>query len=293
MSYTYEQRKKASPRAPAAQNAAPERAEALERGMVKPASAEMGHRVDLPDAMRAKMENSFGADLSAVKLYESNAVADAGAEAITQGNSIAFAPGKLDFASEGGQALLGHELSHVVSQQRGEVTGSGFLNDHALEARADREGAMAAAGQQITMPTAALSTASAAPAAGPMQADKTRFTDNLAQKDADKALHHLETADKYRERGDLKKAERYNKKAWKKAHWSDYWRTRGDSQEDREFDASIMGTQVRNHLPIFYKDYYNMSKNYNSGADPEGEKEYREGLVRLSLARHRRDGGFY
>ena len=117
------------------------------------------------------MEASFGADLSAVKLYESQAVADAGAEAVAQGSRIAFAPGRLDFASASGQALLGHELSHVVSQARGEVSGSGFLRDAALETRADREGAMAAAGEQVYIGpvTAALSSASAAPAAGPMQ----------------------------------------------------------------------------------------------------------------------------
>ncbi len=142
----------------------------LRSGAAMPTPKQKGNPVDLPNAMRAKMENAFGADLSAVKLYESQAVADAGAKAITQGSEIAFAPGMLDFTSFGGQALLGHEISHVVSQARGEVTGGGFLNDHALEARADREGAMAAAGEQIAMPTAAMSTVTAAAAAGPMQA---------------------------------------------------------------------------------------------------------------------------
>jgi hypothetical protein len=148
--------------------------DALRAGLAHPSAEQIGHRVDLPETMRAKMENAFGADLSAVKLYESQAVGDAGAEAVTQGSNIAFAPGMLDFTSFGGQALLGHELSHVVSQARGEVSGTGFLNDHALEARADREGAMAAAGQQIAAPTAAMSSVSAAPAAGPMQADKNQ-----------------------------------------------------------------------------------------------------------------------
>ena len=117
--------------------------DALRSGAAAPTAEQMGHRVDLPDAMREKMESAFGADLSAVKLYESEAVADAGANAITHGSSIAFAPGMLDFTSYGGQALLGHEISHVVSQARGEVTGGGFLNDASLEARADREGALA------------------------------------------------------------------------------------------------------------------------------------------------------
>ena len=143
--------------------------DALRAGAAAPTQEQMGHRVDLPGAIREKMENAFGADLSAVKLYESRAVDEAGVKAVAQGSNIAFAPGALDFTSYGGQALLGHEISHVVSQARGEVTGSGLLNDQSLEARADREGAMAAAGQRIAVPTEALSPVTAAPAAGPMQ----------------------------------------------------------------------------------------------------------------------------
>ncbi|MBE6910336.1 MAG: DUF4157 domain-containing protein [Ruminococcaceae bacterium] len=170
MSYTYASRKRGNDAAPKKAAAPQPSMDALRAGTAKPTQEQMGHRVDLPDAMRAKMENAFGADLSAVKLYESEAVADAGAKAISQGSSIAFAPGMLDFTSFGGQALLGHELSHVVSQARGEVTGGGFLNDHALEARADREGAMAARGEQVAMPSAAMSPVTAEAAAGPMQA---------------------------------------------------------------------------------------------------------------------------
>lgn len=107
-------------------------------------------RVDLPSAMRAKMEAAFGADFSNVRLYENPAVADAGANAVTSGSKISFAPGALDFTSFHGQALLGHELSHVVSQSLGESRGQGFLNDPGLEARADREGAMAAAGAVVS-----------------------------------------------------------------------------------------------------------------------------------------------
>ncbi len=46
----------------------------------RPSDAQMGHRVDLPEAIREKMESSFGADFSNVKLYESQTVADAGAQ---------------------------------------------------------------------------------------------------------------------------------------------------------------------------------------------------------------------
>ena len=110
MSYTYADRKRskdASPEKEAAQ--AQPSMDALRSGASLPTQEQMGHRVDLPDAMRVKMENAFGADLGAVKLYESQAVADAGAKAVTRGSDIAFAPGMLDFTSYGGQALLGHE----------------------------------------------------------------------------------------------------------------------------------------------------------------------------------------
>ncbi len=185
MSYTYATRKRNDDSAPKKETApAQPSMDALRSGASQPTQEQMGHRVDLPDAMRAKMENAFGADLGAVKLYESQAVADAGAKAVTRGSDIAFAPGMLDFTSYGGQALLGHELSHVVSQARGEVTGGGFLNDRALEARADREGAMAASGRTVAMPTAAMSGITAAAAAGPMQAkDKDKSKGKAPEED--------------------------------------------------------------------------------------------------------------
>ena len=80
------------------------------QGGAMPTAEQLGRRVDLPGAIRAKMEASFGADLSGVELYESQTVADAGAQAMTMGNKIGFAPGELDFVSGAGQALLGHEL---------------------------------------------------------------------------------------------------------------------------------------------------------------------------------------
>ena len=148
MSYTYAQQKK---RQKGKNTAKPFGSSGMESEFPNSALLEEpGHRVDMPVVMREKMEGAFGMDLSGVKLYENKAVGEAGAEAVAQGSRIAFAPGRLDFSSTHGQALLGHEISHVASQARGEVKGSGLVNDSALEARADREGLMAARGESVT-----------------------------------------------------------------------------------------------------------------------------------------------
>ena len=172
MSYSYDQQKKKGSKKADAESSVQRK---MESSLPNSAQLEsLGHQVDMPVVMREKMEGAFGMDLSSVKLYENKAVGKAGAEAVAQGSKIAFAPGKLDFSSTSGQALLGHEISHVASQARGEVPGSGLVNDSALEARADREGMMAAHGESVTPgyggASAALSNASAASASGPMQA---------------------------------------------------------------------------------------------------------------------------
>ncbi len=176
MSQTYQARRRARdvPAAKEYQTSVPGPSMGELAAGAMPSTEQMGRRVELPDAIREKMEASFGADFSGVKLYESQTVADAGAEAMTMGSNVAFAPGQLDLVSTSGQALLGHELSHVVSQARGESAGRGFLADAGLEAQADRQGALAAQGESVyTGPVAPLS-ASAVPAsaAGPMQAAK-------------------------------------------------------------------------------------------------------------------------
>ena len=176
MSYEYKARRRTDRPAgkPAAGAAPGPDPDALMAGLARPSAAQKGRPIDLDGAIRAKMERAFG-DLSAVKFYESQAVGQAGAEAMAQGSEIAFAPGMTDFTSRAGQERLGHELSHVMSQRSGRVRGQGFLASSALEARADREGAMAAAGEQVyTGPvTQALSDASPSPAsAGPMQAKR-------------------------------------------------------------------------------------------------------------------------
>ncbi len=176
MSQTYQARRRdrTAPAEPKPQTAAPGPSlQELAAGAM-PSTEQMGRQVDLPGAIREKMEASFGADFSGVKVFESQTVADAGAQAMTMGSNIAFAPGQLDLVSTSGQAVLGHELSHVVSQARGESAGQGFLADSGLEAQADRQGMLAAQGESAYAGPVSPVGVSAVPAAaaGPMQAKK-------------------------------------------------------------------------------------------------------------------------
>lgn len=103
----------------------------------------------IPDQVRAKMETAFGMDFSDVRIHVGQEASAIGAIAYTWGTNIHFAPGQYSPHTIQGQKLLGHELWHVVQQKSGRVSnpfGSGVavVQDHALEAEADRMGVKAA-----------------------------------------------------------------------------------------------------------------------------------------------------
>lgn len=103
----------------------------------------------LPKEVQAKMESALGADFSDVRIHVGPEVNAIGAIAFTWGSDIHFAPGHYNPHSMQGQQLLGHELAHVVQQRAGRVSnpfgsGTAVVQDHALEAEADRLGMKAA-----------------------------------------------------------------------------------------------------------------------------------------------------
>ncbi|BAU10716.1 hypothetical protein LEP3755_12080 [Leptolyngbya sp. NIES-3755] len=114
----------------------------------------------LPKNIQTKMERSFGTSFSDVQIHEGPQASSVGALAYTQGNRIHFAPGQYNPDSPSGQALLGHELTHVVQQRAGRVplpdnTGGLPINaDPSLEQEADDMGAKAARGERVSMPGA-------------------------------------------------------------------------------------------------------------------------------------------
>ena len=111
----------------------------------------------MPDVVRGKMEAALGADFSNVRVYVGPQAERIGAIAFTLGSDIYFAPGRYQPDTVHGQQLLGHELAHVVQQRAGRVRnplGSGIavVQDHALEAEADRLGRHAAAHRVAAQP---------------------------------------------------------------------------------------------------------------------------------------------
>lgn len=79
-----------------------------------------GSGQQLPDKTRSKMEGFFGADFGNVSIHtgaEANRLSRSlGARSFTTGSDIYFGEGEYDPASEGGEKLIAHELTHVVQQ---------------------------------------------------------------------------------------------------------------------------------------------------------------------------------
>jgi ribosomal protein S18 acetylase RimI-like enzyme len=102
----------------------------------------------LPAAVQQKMESFFGTDFSDVQVHSGPEASSIGALAFTQGSNIYFAPGQYNPNSHFGQALLAHELTHVVQQRSGRVrnpfgSGMAVVQDPILEAEAERMGRQA------------------------------------------------------------------------------------------------------------------------------------------------------
>jgi hypothetical protein len=111
----------------------------------------------LPSDVRAKMEAAFGSDFSDVRVHVGHEASRIGAIAYTWGANIHFAPGHYNPHTLQGQKVLGHELWHVVQQKSGRVQnpfggGVAVVQDHALEAEADRMGVKAAMTSVVSKP---------------------------------------------------------------------------------------------------------------------------------------------
>lgn len=133
------------------------------------APTQPGGGAPLPGGLQHKMEGSFGRDFSSVRVHQGDHATQLGALAYAQGTDLHFAPGQYQPDTPSGQALIGHELAHVVQQSDGRVAapaqakGAPVVADHGLEDEADRAGQAAARGEP-----AGISGRSAAPAGAAM-----------------------------------------------------------------------------------------------------------------------------
>jgi Domain of unknown function (DUF4157) len=82
----------------------------------------------LDAGVRADMEGRLGHDFSDVRIHNDDAAHQSAksvnAQAYTVGSSIVFQRDKYDPASDAGQHMLAHELTHVVQQRSGPVDGA-------------------------------------------------------------------------------------------------------------------------------------------------------------------------
>jgi peptidoglycan hydrolase-like protein with peptidoglycan-binding domain len=105
-------------------------------------SAQLGKGAPLDTVARGRMERAFGFDFGSVRVHtDTRAVSLAarlGARAFTTGKDIAFASGEYKPGDILGEALIAHELAHVVQQGGGTAAQGTPSTGSALEEDADR-----------------------------------------------------------------------------------------------------------------------------------------------------------
>jgi uncharacterized protein DUF4157 len=116
--------------------------------------SQLGSGRALDDSVRARMESAYGVDFSRVRVHtntRSQELSDGlNARAFTIGRDIAFGAGEYQPGTLIGDALIAHELAHVVQQGGGSTAGmplqKGGDESNALEEEADASavGAMVA-----------------------------------------------------------------------------------------------------------------------------------------------------
>jgi hypothetical protein len=105
-------------------------------------SAISGSGQALPAPLRSRAEAHLSADLSGVRIHTGAAAARSAsavaAESYTVGNDVVFGAGQYDPSSSRGQHLIAHELTHVVQQRQGPVSGSQIGGGVAVSDPGDR-----------------------------------------------------------------------------------------------------------------------------------------------------------
>jgi Domain of unknown function (DUF4157) len=98
-------------------------------------SSSLGGGAPLDSGVRGRMENAFGHDFSRVRVHSGGTAASMsstlGARAFTLGGDIGFAAGEYRPNTLVGDALIAHELAHVVQQSGGGTGATGEVEEDA------------------------------------------------------------------------------------------------------------------------------------------------------------------
>lgn len=102
-------------------------------------------------ATRNAVEPHFGYDFSQVRVHTDARAAESArsvdALAYATGHDVVFGGGQYAPGTSAGRRLLAHELTHVVQQSDGRVSGAAIVRDATLEREADRQGDRIARGE--------------------------------------------------------------------------------------------------------------------------------------------------
>lgn len=103
-----------------------------------------GQGIALPDAVRGRMEKAFGRSFAGVRVHigdRSAAAAEAlNAQAVAMGSHIHFAAGQYAPGTQAGDAVIAHELTHVVQAMEGRLPGSGGVSNTSMAAEREAYG---------------------------------------------------------------------------------------------------------------------------------------------------------
>lgn len=91
----------------------------------------------LDSTVQTRMSNLLGRSFDDVRVHDNEHAADVtsqiGAEAVTVGSNIFFAPTRYQPETVSGQALIGHELTHIIQQTNLPSLGGGRMLDNSNE----------------------------------------------------------------------------------------------------------------------------------------------------------------
>ncbi|HWU86471.1 MAG TPA: DUF4157 domain-containing protein [Kofleriaceae bacterium] len=110
-----------------------------------------GRSATLAEAGGGQLAARVGVDAATVRVHEDGVAEGLGARAVAKGRDLHFAKDELEGPDS--EFLIGHELAHVVQQERGETSTqakrAGIDGRSALESEADRVGHAVASGASV------------------------------------------------------------------------------------------------------------------------------------------------